>query len=667
VSRGAEDGERALVVGTGGHVDHGKTELVRALTDVETDRWDEEKERGLSIDLGFARLPAADDRAEIGIVDVPGHEDFVTNMLAGATGVDVLLLAVAADEGPMPQTREHLSIARLLGVRRGVVALTRVDLVDDPEWIELARDAVREELRAVGVGEEWPILPVSPVTGEGMDALRRELEDAAERVPARPTDDLFRLPVDRSFSLTGTGTVATGTVWSGTVETGDELRVLPSDRRVRVRSLEVHGETREAAGAGRRCGVALSGVDPDELERGCVLVSGPGWRAVRRLGVRLRLLRHADRVVEEGQRVRVYLGTCEVMARVRLAAHRPVAPGSTGWARLDLEEPVVARAGDRFVLRFYSPVTTIGGGRVADLEPGAGGGWTEDIEAWGEIVAAETPARAVRAAVELRGGRGRSPDELPVATGIPSGRLLEEVPEPPEGVVEADGRWYPEETLRAATRDLAGELDRLHEEDRRSEGVSLEALRRAVSGRYAEGLVERALGRLAEQGEVVRSGPRIRRPGHRPELTEREQRLRERLLEAIDRGGLAPPEVGDLRSRVDGDANLLHDLLELMVSAGELVRVSPDLYLTPDSERRLRRTAAEVLREGEEPVGPGPFKEAFGVTRSYLIPLLEHLDRTGLSRRTGDGRVLADPEGGGRSAEEPGTGTAPAETSRQST
>lgn len=643
MSRGAEDEERALVVGTGGHVDHGKTELVRALTDVETDRWEEEKERGLSIDLGFARLPAADSRAEIGIVDVPGHEDFVSNMLAGATGIDVLLLAVAADEGPMPQTREHLSIARLLGVRRGVVALTRVDLVDDAGWIELAREAVREELRAVGVGEEWPILPVSPVTGEGMDTLRGELEDAAGRVPARPADDLFRLPVDRSFSLTGTGTVATGTVWSGTVATGDELRVLPADRPVRVRSLEVHGETREAAGAGRRCGVALSDIDPDELERGAVLVSGPGWRAVRRLGVRLRLLPHADRVVEEGQRVRVYLGTREAMARVRLAADRPIAPGGTGWARLDLEEPVVARGADRFILRFYSPVTTIGGGRVADPEPGPGGGWTEKIDAWREILAGETPAGMVRAAVELRGGRGRDPDEIPVATGMSAGRFREEVSEPPEGVVEADGRWYPEETLRAAARELAEELDRLHGEDRRSEGVSLESLRRAVSGRYGDGLVERALGRLAEQGEVVRSGPTIRRPDHRPELTDREERLREQLLEVIERGGLAPPEVEDLRSRADDDADLLHDLLELMVSAGELVRVSPDLYLTPDNERELRRTAADVLREREGPVAPGPFKEAFGVTRSYLIPLLEYLDRTGLSRRTGDGRVLADP------------------------
>ncbi len=650
MNRGGEAGERALVVGTGGHVDHGKTELVRALTDVDTDRWEQEKERGLSIDLGFARLPSTGVRAEIGIVDVPGHEDFVTNMLAGATGIDVLLLAVAADEGPMPQTREHLSIARLLGVRRGVVALTRVDLVDDPEWIDLARDAVREELRAVGVGEEWPILPVSPVTGEGMDELRRFLEDAAGRVPPRPTDDLFRLPVDRSFSLTGTGTVATGTVWSGTVAGGDELRVLPMDRRARVRSLEVHGETREAAGAGRRCGVALSGIDTKEVERGAALVSGPGWRAVRRLGVRVRLLSHADRVVEEGQRVRVYLGTREAMARVRLAADRPIAPGSSGWARLDLEEPVVARVGDRFVLRFYSPVTTIGGGRVADLEPGRGGGWTDRTGAWEEILARETPARAVRAAVELRGGRGREPDELPVATGIAAGRLRERVPEPPEGVVEADGRWYPDETLRAAATDLAEELDRLHEEERRSEGVSLAALRRAVSGRYREGLVERALGRLAEQGEVVRTGPTVRRPGHRPELTDREEGRRERLRKIIGRGGLAPPEVEDLVSFADGDADLLHDLLELMVSAGDLVRVSPDLYLTPENERELRRTAAGVLRERKGPVGPGPFKEAFGVTRSYLIPLLEYLDRVGLSRRTGEGRVLADPEGAGRSA-----------------
>jgi len=646
-------GERALVIGTGGHVDHGKTELVRALTDVDTDRWEEEKERGLSIDLGFARLPSPGGGAEIGIVDVPGHEDFVTNMLAGATGIDLLLLAVAADEGPMPQTREHLSIARLLGVRRGVVALTRVDLVDDPEWIALAREAVRDELRAVGVEEDWPIMPVSPVTGEGMDELRRELERSAERVPSRPTDDLFRLPVDRSFTLTGTGTVATGTVWSGSVDVGDSVRLLPADRELRVRSLEVHGEERPTAGAGRRCGVALAGIDAGELERGSVLVSGPGWRAVRSLGARIRLLPHADRVVEEGQRVRIYLGTREVMSRVRLAGERPLSPGAAGWARLDLEEPMVARARDRFVLRFYSPVTTIGGGRVVDLDPP--GEWVERTDAWEEILEGATPARAVRAAVELRGGRGVAPEELPVATGIASGRLREEVPEPPEGVIEAGDRWYLEESLWGATRALRAELERLHAEDRRADAVSLEALRRAVSGRYREELVERALGRLSERGEAIVSGPEVRRPDHSPRLTEREERLRGRLLETIEEGGLAPPEVEDLESRVGGDGGLLHDLLVLMVDAGELIRVSPDLYLTPENERELRRLAREVLREREEPVPPGPFKEAFGVTRSYLIPLLEYLDRTGLTRRTGDGRELVDP-GAGPSREAAGAG-----------
>lgn len=544
----------------------------------------------------------------------------------------------------MPQTREHLAIAHLLGVRRGVVALTKVDRVEDSDWIDLAREATREELRALGIGEGWPVLPVSPVTGEGMEELRRELGARAEEMETRPRDDLFRLPVDRSFSLTGAGTVATGTVWSGEVGGGDRVRVLPADREVRVRSLEVHGERREVAGAGQRCGLALVGIDPDELDRGAVLVSGPGWRAVRRLGARLRLLPHSDRLVEEGQRVRVYLGTREAMARVRLAGSRPLAPGSEAWARLDLEEPVVARARDRFVLRFYSPVTTIGGGRVAELDPPED--WRGRTDAWEELLAGGGTRGPARAAVELSGGRGAEPRSLPVTTGLPAGRLREQLPGPPEGVIEAAGRWYPESALRSAARELASEIDGLHEQNRRSEAVSLEALRRTVSGRYRDGLVERALERLAELGEVVLAGPTARRPDHRPDLTDEEERLRRRVREAVDRGGLAPPEVEDLRPHADGDRDLLHDLLALMVSEGELVPVSADLYLTPEHERELRRLGREVLESREEPVSPGPFKEAFGVTRSYLIPLLEYLDRTGLSRRTGDGRVLADPEAG---------------------
>ncbi|MGH7539619.1 MAG: selenocysteine-specific translation elongation factor, partial [Gemmatimonadota bacterium] len=348
---------RGHVIGTAGHVDHGKTSLVRALTGVDTDRWKEERDRGLTIDLGFARL-VLNGEVEVGVVDVPGHEDFLKNMLAGATGVDLLLLVVAADEGPMPQTWEHLAIAGLLGVERGVVALSKADRVD-PEWLELARAATRDLLATLPGGDGWPIVPVSAVSGEGLDALREALRAEVASAPARSTDDLFRLPVDRGFSIHGTGTVVTGTVWSGRVSEGDALRLLPGDRAVRVRALQVHGEGRTCVPAGRRCALALVGADPGDAPRGSVLVGDPAWHEVDRLGVCLRVLRRPGRSIEHGQRVRVYHGTREAMARVYLAAQEALPPGGEAWAVVALESPLVARVGDRFIVRFYSPVTTI--------------------------------------------------------------------------------------------------------------------------------------------------------------------------------------------------------------------------------------------------------------------------------------------------------------------
>jgi selenocysteine-specific elongation factor len=276
---------KGIVLGTAGHVDHGKTALVRALTGVETDRWAEERERGLTIDIGFAPLHVDAD-LEVGVVDVPGHEDFVKNMLVGSTGIDAVLLVVAADEGPMPQTREHLSIARLLGVRHGIVALNKVDRVE-PEWRELARDATLEESGRILGHRDWPVVEVSTLTGEGLTELRAHILDLANELPARPEEDVFRMPVDRAFSVAGAGTVVTGTTWSGRVTTGDTVRLLPVDLRARVRSLQVHGSDRDSVGPGSRAALALVGVETSRATRGAVVVSGAAWRSHRRFGARI--------------------------------------------------------------------------------------------------------------------------------------------------------------------------------------------------------------------------------------------------------------------------------------------------------------------------------------------------------------------------------------------
>ncbi len=629
---GQEEG-RALIVGTAGHVDHGKTTLVRGLTGIETDRWREERERGLTIDLGFAPLPReATTGLEIGVVDVPGHEDFVKNMLAGATGVDLLLLVVAADEGPMPQTREHLLIAHLLGVRAGVVALTKIDRVDE-EWLELARETVLDELRLVIGRDDWPVVPVSAPGGIGLDALRRVLLERAGTLGTRPGEDLFRMPVDRSFSVAGAGTVVTGTTWSGRVRVGDEIRLLPCDVSARVRSLQVHGQDRPRVGPGRRCALALVGVDADDVTRGETAVRGSAWKLVTGLGARLVVPGCLDRPLERGQRVRVYLGTREVMARLELE-RETLAPGEEGWARLRLERPLVARSRDRFVLRFYSPVTTVGGGRVAELDPPAP--WRERKGLWAMILDG-SPEDAMTAACELAGGRGLSVGSAPLVTGLPSADT-ERAAEVAASIVRIGERWYAAGTVRGCREALLEALGRLHRRGRRSSAASLAALRREVDESRSRELIDGCLDDLVRAGGIVVDGPRVRLPGHRAQLTDAEQSAREALLTAVTEAGLEPPMVADLVERAHGDEALLHDLLELLVEERSLVAVSPDLYVSAPAESSLRAAALGVLQR-TSPAQASDFKEVLGVSRRYLIPYLQHLDANHVTRRTADGRV----------------------------
>ncbi len=624
---------RAFVIGTAGHVDHGKTTLVRALTGVDTDRWREEKERGMTIDLGFARLPTGEGGdLEIGVVDVPGHEDFVKNMLAGATGIDLLLLVVAADEGPMPQTREHLLIARLLGVRSGVVALTKVDRVET-EWRELAAETVRDELRLVLGHHDWPVIPVSSVAPSGVEELRAALAERAGALEPRRSDDLFRLPVDRAFSVRGAGTVITGTTWSGSVRVGDEVRLLPAGGEARVRSLQVHGEERREVGPGHRCALALVGVDADSVPRGTVAVMGPAWRAASEIGAHLTVPACLERPIESGQRVRVYLGTREVMARVDLAG-TTLEPGGEAWGRLRLERPLVARTGDAFVIRFYSPVTVLGGGRVAELDPP--GSWTERTRRWLDLLEGE-PTTALAAATTLRAGHGLSTAEAPLCTGL-APVDVERAAERGGSVLRVGDRWFATAMKDRCQAALLEGLAELHRRSPRARAASLAALRRQVEGVFDRSLVDHGLQRLVAEGRVVAEGPSVRLPGHRVHLTADEQEARERIVKAVEAGGLEPPMVADLAELAGADEALLHDLLELLVEDERLVAVNPDLYVSASTDRLLRERVREVLAR-TTPAEASHFKDALGVSRRYLIPYLEYADARGVTRRTPDGRV----------------------------
>lgn len=623
------------IVGTAGHIDHGKTALIGALTGEHTDRLPEEQARGISIDLGFTHL--ATRHGALGVIDVPGHEDFIRNMLAGATGIDVLLLVVAADEGVMPQTREHTAIAELLGVHRAVVALTKVDLVDD-EWLGLVHDDLADFLADTPFAGAT-VVPTSATEGTGIDAVREAIEDAFEGTRGQP-DDLFRLPVDRTFTVKGTGTVVTGTVWSGALETDATVRLLPGDQEARVRGLQVHGGDVERVEAGQRAAIALTGVDRAEVERGAAVVQGTGWVATARVTTTLRVLPGVRWSVEPWQRLRVHVGTAEVMGRAVLLDADVLVPGGQGLVQLRLEEPLVARAGDRLVIRSYSPVTTIGGGVILEamapkrtrLGPG-------DAAHFADLADVD-PVTRVRALVHDAAGAGLDPGTLPIHTGA-APRDVGDALAAME-IVEAGGRVFSAEAAAAVRDRILEHVDRHHVKTPLQPGLDPQNLRREAGRDSHEALVEHVLNALLDQGVLAMRRGRVGRVEHEPTLSDAQRELRDRLLQLLADAGVAAPRLHEVRAEVGDGAGEgeLDDLLALLEARGALVRVEHDLFVHADAmDHAVDRVRKEL--GGRTEVSPGDFRDVLGVSRRHLIPLLEHFDRVGITTRRGEGRTVS--------------------------
>ena len=628
---------RRLVIGTAGHIDHGKTALVKALTGVDTDRWEEEKRRGITIDLGFAPLPLGDG-VDASVVDVPGHEGFVKNMLAGATGIDLALLVIAADEGAMPQTEEHLAIVELLGVRRGVPVVTKRDLVD-AEWLALVREEVARRLARSRVAWEPPVA-VSAVTGEGLEALREVLLRVAGGMQERSADDLFRLPIDRVFAVAGAGTVVTGSTWSGSVAVGESVTLLPLGRETRVRSIEVHGAPAERAVPGRRTALALVGVDKEELERGAVAVTGAGWRTTTVLDAAVELLPAARRPLAARTRVRVHLGTAEVLGRI--APSRVIAPGESGLARIVLERALVARGGDRFVLRSFSPVTTIGGGTVLDPYPPR----RPRIGERG-LSAGQPAAERILRWVRESGLAGLPLSDLSVRTGAP--------PQGVDGVVEGAGK----EVLRcgpvlAPRGALAGEVERLakvleehHAAHPLDPGMSLQALRAAISVDSApDAVTDRIVDLGVRKGAWEQAGGVVRRPGWQAAHEALAGGASERLVRRLADARWQVPTAAELGREFPGVP--VPGLLAHLAREGVAEQMDAERYASREALAEFRAALVAVLQEVGKAT-PAELRDRLGISRKYLIPLLEWADRRGVTQRTGDTRVLARltvPRGG---------------------
>ncbi len=627
-----------LVLGTAGHIDHGKTALVRALTGVDTDRLPAEKQRGITIDLGFASMSLGD--IQLALIDVPGHERFIRNMLSGASGLDLAMLVVAADDSVMPQTREHMQILCLLGLSTGVVALSKCDLVD-PSWLDLVEEDIRGLIRGTFL-EGAAIVRTSAVTGEGLPELKAALEAAC--LAAAPAYDpgLFRMAIDRSFTVAGHGTVVTGTVASGSVASGDEVQWQPNGRTVRIRGLHRHDQPVEQIARGSRAAVNLVGVHHSEIVRGHELAA-PGYlEATRALTVELITSSDAGRPLKHRERYKLHIGTAEVTAVLSLLERTEPPAGKPRLAQLLLGEPVAAAHGQPFVLRVESPPATIGGGRV--IGPSARRIRRTDRAAIArlESLRSKEPERRLRGALSFLSPGSWSDRRLCALTGLraaevesslaslsASGGLIE-LPVGPRRTIRVL-----DESVTALEDRVLRAVARLHESHPRQSTIPRAKLVAALPDLENKTLVAALLDRLNASGKLIGDPRTVALPGHEPRLSQGERKLKLELAQAIKAGGFSPPEVNDLAAIAGARTAAIPELLALLREEQRAVEISPNLYLDADTESDLRRRVRDRLAGGAT-LTMSELRELLGTTRKYAVPIGEYLDRIGLTSRDGD-------------------------------
>jgi selenocysteine-specific elongation factor len=634
-----------IVMGTAGHVDHGKTALIKCLTGVDTDRLKEEKERGITIELGFASLSLPDGRV-LGVVDVPGHERFVRNMLAGAAGIDLVVMVIAADEGVMPQTREHLQICTLLGIRKGFVALTKIDTVDE-EWLTLVREDVHEFLQGTFL-EDAPVVPVSSLTGAGFPELIDTIARVADEVEEAADIGLFRLPVDRVFTMKGFGTVVTGTLTSGKVATGEEVEMYPVGLRARVRGIQVHNQPVETAEAGQRTAVNLQGVDRVSIERGYLLAGKGALAASQRLDCVYRHLTGAGRKLKNRTLVRLHTGTSEVMARMMLLDHDELEPGEEANAQLVLDAPLAVVAGDRFVIRSYSPVSTIGGGVILDPLPVKHKRFAEGVREEFRFLSCGTEVEKLAVVMARAGIGGITGPRLVLRTGIRPVELrrrLEEMFSARSAILidRDETRVLSGPVYAHLLTRIISELKGYHERVPLQRGISREELRTTLGMDDGAGqkIFGMALRELEKRGELIAEKDHVRLSGHHVQLKGEMEDLRASIAGVYSREGLSPPTVKELQERFSDRKKEIASLIQVMTREGELVRISEDLNFHRDILARLREDYRKFLeREGK--ATPASFRELTGLTRKFIIPLMEYFDMAKLTVRTGEYRILRE-------------------------
>jgi selenocysteine-specific elongation factor len=632
-----------IILGTAGHIDHGKSSLIKRLTGIDPDRLKEEKLRGITIELGFAYLTLPTGQL-LGIVDVPGHERFVRHMVAGATGMDLVALVIAADEGVMPQTREHMEICQLLQVKKGLVVLTKTDLVEE-EWLELVEEEVRDALRGTFL-ENAPLVRFSAVTGEGVEALLAVLAELASQVPRKPAAGIFRLPIDRVFTIKGFGTVVTGTAISGSLKVGDAVSIYPPEFKARVRTLQMHGKSVGEILAGSRAAVNLQGLEKEDLERGMVVATPGALIPSRRLDTHLEVLDTAPRPLKHRHLVRFHTGTSETVAVGLLLNADELAPGEAGFVQFLLREPLALKPGDRYVIRNLSPAITWGGGQILHIKPMRHKRFQEKVAHDLKTLMTGDPASQLRVYLEEAGPAGRPRAELAALLNWDPATLQQELSGlAGQGEIlkfDLENERY---LLTAVADDLEERINQhlkaYHKKHPLKPGLSKEELRTQLPRGVEARLFNFLLGRLSQQGKIAAERDQVRLSAHKVQLAGEQEELLKGLEALYRRGQLTPPTLKEVEAALKAPLPKIQQLLPVLVNQGKLVKVKEDLYFHTDAMEKLKADLVAFLKKNRE-ISVPQFKDLTNTSRKFTIPLLEYFDTNRVTVRVGEARRLRE-------------------------
>ncbi len=630
---------KQIVLGTAGHIDHGKTSLIRALTGIDTDRLKEEKERGITIELGFAHLELPGGKL-LGIVDVPGHEKFVKNMVAGATGIDLVALVIAADEGVMPQTKEHLEICQLLNINHGLVVLTKIDMVE-PDWLELVKEDVSEYLSNTFLADA-PIVEVSSVTGEGINDLIKVLDKLTQEIPERELGHLFRLPIDRVFTIKGFGTVVTGTTVSGKIRIGQEVTIYPEEIPSKVRGIQVHNKEVEEVRAGLRTAVNLQGVEKAMISRGDVVASKDAMRPTFMVDVILELLSSAPRKIKNRAKARFHTGTSEIIGTVILLDREELEPGTSCYAQIRLDAPVAVLKGDRYVLRSYSPVRTIGGGEILNPLPKKKKRFSDPILKELDLLFKGGPEEAIKQFVLMERFEGLEKETLQFLANMSKKKLDEVLKrlQSTKQIVEYDkekGVLIHSEFLDKARQEIIQKISQYHDEYPLRIGLPKEELRSQIVGAKNPKLFNYLIVQLTKEEVLVQEKELVRLKEHQVTLAQDQEKTRAELEQIYLESGLQPPYFKEIKEKFPG--NTAEEILQVMIKDGILVKVKEDLYFHKKAIETLKEKLVNFLKTHGEITTP-QFKDMTRASRKYTIPLIEYFDKSQVTVRVGDNRVL---------------------------